>query len=134
MWGAAMWLPQPFSEAVAQKAAAFWWLMKAITNRRYGQRVIFERGFPVVIMGIDGTWRRACTMLDASETGAKLSLEQGSLNGLELREFFLVLSSFGNAFRRCEMAWVNGDHFGATFVEQARPSSKAKPIGQTSGD
>ena len=78
-----MWLPQPFSEAVAEKAAAFWWLMKAITNRRYGQRVIFERGFPVVIMGIDGTWRRACTMLDASETGAKLSLEQGSLNGCE---------------------------------------------------
>ena len=131
MLGAAMWLPQPFSEAVARKAAAFWWLMKAISNRRYGQRVIFERGFPVVIMGIDGTWRRACTMLDASETGAKLSLEQGSLNGLELREFFLVLSSFGNAFRRCEMAWVNGDHFGAKFVEQARPPSKAKAVRQT---
>ena len=50
---------------------------------------------------------------------------------LELREFFLVLSSFGNAFRRCEMAWVNGDHFGAKFVEQARPPSKAKAARQT---
>ena len=105
--------------------------MKAPSNRRHGQRVEFEHGFPVVIMGIDGTWRRQCTMLDASETGAKLSLENGSLIGLDLKEFFLVLSSVGNAFRRCEMAWVNGDQFGAKFVEQARPPSKARPVRQT---
>ena len=99
--------------------------MKVTTNRRRGQRVEFERGFPVVIMGIDGTWRRRCVMLDASETGAKLSLEQGTLNGLDSKEFFLVLSSVGNAFRRCELAWVNGDQFGAKFVQEHKLTPKA---------
>lgn len=103
--------------------------MKAPSNRRHGQRVEFERGFPV-IMGIDGTWQRQCTMLDASETGAKLILEQGTLNGLDSKEFFLLLSSVGNAFRRCELAWVNGDQFGAQFVQERKLTSKVRPVRQ----
>ena len=33
----------------------------ATSERRKGERVTFERGFPAHMMGIDGTWRRECT-------------------------------------------------------------------------
>ncbi|MBS4005798.1 MAG: PilZ domain-containing protein, partial [Afipia sp.] len=64
------------------------------TERRVGDRVVFERGFAAHLMGIDGTWRRNCLVEDISETGAKLTVE-GSVEGLNLKEFFLLLSSTG---------------------------------------
>jgi hypothetical protein len=82
-------------------------------ERRKGDRIVFERGIPAHMMGIDGTWRRDCMMEDVSETGAKLTV-QGSVEGLHLKEFFLLLSSTGLAYRRCELAWVNGDQIGST--------------------
>jgi len=39
---------------------------------RNSERVEFERGIPVYMMGIDGTWRRDCLMIDVSQTGARL--------------------------------------------------------------
>jgi hypothetical protein len=57
---------------------------------RKSERVDFERGIPIYIMGIDGTWRRDCLMIDVSQTGARLLIE-GSLEGLDLKEFFLLL-------------------------------------------
>jgi hypothetical protein len=87
------------------------------TDRRKGVRVGFERGIPAFLMAIDGTWRRNCTMADASEAGAKLVVS-GSIEGLNLREFFLVLSSTGLAYRRCELSWINGDQIGAKFVKR----------------
>ncbi len=71
------------------------------------------------MMGIDGTWRRECTMEDVSETGAKLTVE-GSVEGLHLKEFFLLLSSTGLAYRRCELSWVNGDQIGVNFLKPAK--------------
>ena len=44
------------------------------TERRKGERVTFERGYSAHMMGIDGTWRRNCTMEDVSEIGAKLTV------------------------------------------------------------
>ncbi len=85
-------------------------------ERRKGERVIFERGIRAHMMGIDGTWRRDCMMEDISETGAKLTVE-GAVEGLHLKEFFLLLSSTGLAFRRCELIRVNGDEIGVKFVE-----------------
>jgi hypothetical protein len=67
----------------------------AYGDRKSG-RVDFERGIPVYMMGIDGTWRRDCMMIDVSQTGARLVIE-GSLEGLDLKEFFLLLSSTGLA-------------------------------------
>ena len=93
-------------------------------ERRKGERVTFERGIPAHMMGIDGTWRRECMMEDISETGAKLTVE-GSVEGLHLKEFFLLLSSTGLAYRRCELAWVNGDQIGVNFL---RPDKKKKVI------
>jgi hypothetical protein len=77
--------------------------------------VRFERGLPAHIMGIDGTWRRDCIMRDVSETGGSLNV-RGSIEGLNLKEFFLLLSSTGLAYRRCELSWVNGDLIGAKFI------------------
>ena len=96
------------------------------SERRKGERVTFERGIPAHMMGIDGTWRRDCTMEDVSEIGAKLAVV-GSVEGLHLKEFFLLLSSTGLAYRRCELSWVNGDQIGVTFL---KPGDKKKRMGR----
>jgi hypothetical protein len=90
--------------------------MAANTDYRGNNRVVFERGIPAQMMAIDGTWRRDCTMEDVSDSGAKLTIE-GSVEGLHLKEFFLLLSSTGLAYRRCELAWVNGDQIGVNFLK-----------------
>ncbi len=92
-------------------------------DRKSG-RVDFERGIRVCIMGIDGSWRRECMMIDVSQTGARLCIE-GSFEGLDLKEFFLLLSSTGLAFRRCRMVRVDGDQIGIQFpaLDQARKKS-----------
>ena len=94
-----------------------------VAERRKGERVTFERGISAQMMGIDGTWRRECTMEDISETGAKLSVD-GSVDGLHLKEFFLLLSSTGLAYRRCELSWVNGDQIGVNFLKQGDKKKK----------
>lgn len=94
------------------------------SERRTGERVTFERGYTAQMMGIDGTWRRNCTMEDVSETGAKLTV-QGSVEGLHLKEFFLLLSSTGLAYRRCELSWVNGEQIGVNFLKQIDKKKKS---------
>src|SRR5690348_1432828 len=98
---------------------------KMADERRVGGRVTFERGMPAFMMGIDGTWRRNCTMEDVSETGAKLTVE-GSVEGLHLKEFFLLLSSTGLAYRRCELAWVNGNQIGVNFLKAGDKKKAAR--------
>ena len=95
-----------------------------VAERRKGERVTFERGIAAQMMGIDGTWRRECTMEDISETGAKLTVD-GSVEGLHLQEFFLLLSSTGLAYRRCELSWVNGDQIGVNFLKQGDKKKKS---------
>ena len=85
-------------------------------QRRKYERVVFQKGFDAHMMAIDGTWRRACILKDVSESGARLIME-GSIEGLLLKEFFLLLSSSGLAYRRCELAWVNGDQIGVNFLK-----------------
>ena len=84
-------------------------------QRRKRDRVVFQKGFDVNIMAIDGTWRRACILKDISVSGARLTMES-SIQGLVLKEFFLLLSSSGLAYRRCGLAWVNGDEIGVKFL------------------
>jgi hypothetical protein len=81
---------------------------------RKSERVDFERGIPVYLMGIDGTWRRHCLMIDVSQTGARLLIE-GSFEGLDLKEFFLLLSSTGLAYRRCQLVRITGNQIGVAF-------------------
>jgi hypothetical protein len=103
-------------------------------ERRKNARVGFEHGVDVYLMAIDGTWRRECTMQDVSENGASLAV-RGSIEGLNLKEFFLLLSSTGLAYRRCELSWVNGDLIGAKFMTRTakKSSCETAPIGRASG-
>ena len=78
-----------------------------IENKRSADRVRFEHKHTVSIMSVDGTWRRSCILLDISASGAKLEVD-GSTDPLKAQEFFMVLSTTGLAFRRCELIWVDG--------------------------
>jgi hypothetical protein len=98
---------------------------------RKSERVDFERGVRVYIMGIDGSWRRQCMMIDVSQTGARLCIE-GSFEGLDLKEFFLLLSSTGLAFRRCRMVRVDGNKIGIQFL--ALDEAKKKSMKRRSRD
>jgi hypothetical protein len=102
------------------------WGLQMMGNNRTANRVRFEHKHTVSIMGVDGTWRRSCILLDASASGAKLEVE-GSIAPLKAQEFFLVLSSTGLAFRRCELIWVDGSQVGVHFVNaKTRGNAKAE--------
>jgi|HubBroStandDraft_2_1064218.scaffolds.fasta_scaffold409501_1 hypothetical protein len=93
-----------------------------VSERRNSDRVLFGRGYTASIMAIDGTWERECRIGDVSEIGAKLTI-QGTVNGIDTKEFFLVLSTTGNAHRRCERIWLNGDEIGVRFLRD-RPVTR----------
>lgn len=95
-------------------------------EKRKRHRVKFTRDVPVRIQAIDGTWSRECSMLDVAEDGAKL-LIKGSIELLRLKEFFLVLSASGTAFRRCELEWINGNEMGVQFLEKSMPELPRTP-------
>lgn len=96
--------------------------MKLATfEKRQSARITFARGVETWIMAIDGTWRRNCAMNDVSQTGARLTVGS-SISGLNLKEFFLLLSSTGLAYRRCSLVWVNGEEIGVAFDQS--PSKK----------
>lgn len=94
-----------------------------VFGNRKSERVDFERGVRVHIMGIDGTWRRDCMLIDVSQTGARLSIE-GPFDGLDLKEFFLLLSSTGLVYRRCRMVRIAGDQVGVEFLKPATTKPK----------
>jgi hypothetical protein len=104
---------------------ADWQGQTVASERRKGERVTFERGLPAHLMAIDGTWRRECAVEDISELGSKLTVE-GSIEGLNLKEFFLLLSSTGLAYRRCELSWVNGDQIGVNFLKHENKKKAAR--------
>jgi hypothetical protein len=97
--------------------------------KRKARRVKFSRGVPVQIVGLDGTWRRDCLMMDVAFGGAKLVIEP-STNRLASKEFFLVLSTTGAAYRRCELVWSSGEQLGVRFVESVNNSPKTKSPGK----
>jgi hypothetical protein len=89
-----------------------------VSERRTLKRVQFGSGYTAKVMAIDGTWERDCRIGDVSDTGAKLSI-RGSVEGIDMREFFLVLTPTGSAHRRCERIWLNGDEIGVRFLKDA---------------
>ena len=92
-------------------------------------RIEFGRGYDVCIMGIDGTWRRDCLLTAVSDNDAVLTVE-GSIQGLNLKEFFLLLSSTGLAYRRCELIRVNGSEMDIQFLN-AKARKKKVAAGST---
>jgi hypothetical protein len=96
---------------------------------RIPDRVSFSRGYDVCIMGIDGTWRRDCQLNAISDNDAVLTVE-GSIHGLNLKEFFLLLSSTGLAYRRCELVRVNGSEMDIQFLRSRGAKRKGGPPGR----
>jgi hypothetical protein len=92
------------------------------------ERVAFSRGYDVCIMGIDGTWRRDCLLNAISDIDAILTVD-GSIHGLNFKEFFLLLSSTGLAYRRCELVRVNGTQIDVQFL---KGKNKKKRSGDSS--
>ena len=91
------------------------------------ERVTFSRGYDVCIMAIDGTWRRDCQLNAISDTDATLTVE-GSIQGLNLKEFFLLLSSTGLAYRRCELVRVNGTEMDIRFLRGKHAKKRSRRL------
>ncbi len=89
---------------------------------RKSTRVSFEGGLKSYIVGIDGSWRVACSMSDISQTGARLTITDPSIP-VTHKEFFLAISTSGAVHRRCEVIRRDGDQLGVRFVE-APPFAK----------
>lgn len=103
-----------------------------MTEEKKGtERVAFSRGHDVCIMAIDGTWRRDCILNAISDSDAALTVE-GSIQGLNLKEFFLLLSSTGLAYRRCELLRVNGTEMDVAFLKGK--NGKKRPGGAAGAD
>ena len=100
--------------------------MSGGAERRQSKRVIFEHPVAAQLMAIDGTWRRECSIEDISDDGAKLTVGS-TIEGLQLSEFFLVLSFTGLAYRRCKLAWVNGDQIGVIFLKRSKKAVRREP-------
>jgi PilZ domain-containing protein len=98
-------------------------------EKRKAERVEFSHRFEAQMMSIDGTWRRACVIEDVSKSGARLTVGD-SIEGLNLKEFFLLLSSTGLAYRRCELAWVNGEQLGVRFLTHAETQKTKRKSAQ----
>ncbi|SFI53069.1 PilZ domain-containing protein [Bradyrhizobium sp. Gha] len=97
---------------------------------RKNARVKMDHRYPVNLMGSDGTWRRSCILLDVSQTGAKIEVE-GTLDVLQAKEFFMVLSSTGLAYRRCELVWIDGTVAGVHFIDGDRRKKSANAAAQS---
>ncbi|MCK1599828.1 PilZ domain-containing protein [Bradyrhizobium sp. 164] len=94
-------------------------------DNRKALRVRMEHKQPVNLMGSDGTWRRSCVLLDVSQTGAKIEVE-GTLDVLQAKEFFMLLSSTGLAYRRCELVWIDGTMAGVHFINATSKTGQQK--------
>jgi hypothetical protein len=69
--------------------------------------------YPARIGADDGSEPRSCTLIDISQTGAKLLAEEAhQLPG----EFVLLL---GGATRKCRIVWRSSEHVGVQFVPGA---------------
>lgn len=91
---------------------------------RKSARVALTHGLDVAMIAIDGTWQRAATLQDISETGARITVD-GSLENLQLREFFLLLSRQSIVYRRCELVRVNQNELGIRFLKmETKPARK----------
>ena len=90
------------------------------SNRRKSVRRAI--GYGATIVAPDASWTRKCRVIDISESGAKLALEEpGELP----RDFVLVLSERGGPKRRCHVVWQMGDELGVEFERPKKGSVAA---------
>jgi hypothetical protein len=89
------------------------------SNRRRSVRRTI--GYGATIVAPDRAWTRKCRVLDISQSGAKLALED--LSGLP-DDFLLMLSERGGPKRRCRLVWTTDDQIGVEF-ERGKGSEAA---------
>jgi len=82
---------------------------------RKSQRVAFSKALDATVISIDGTFKRSCTVMDISDSGAKIELGD-DVGTFDLAEFFLLMSTRGAVHRRCRVARRYGNEIGVTFV------------------
>jgi PilZ domain len=94
-------------------------LLQAIT--RYANAFIEQRRsmrehvcFPAWTEISNGLQRRECTILDVSESGARIMVASSARIP---REFWLVFSKDGARRRRCRMVWRSNDQLGLAYLE-----------------
>jgi len=91
----------------------------AVNRRRSVRRAI---GYRARIVASDGSWTRDCRVLDVSQSGAKLAIDQPA----ELpSDFILALSERGAAMRRCHVVWTAEREIGVKFERPAAEASSA---------
>ena len=77
--------------------------------------VTFSRGYDVCIMAIDGTLRRDASSMRPPQ---RRDPYRGGVDpGPQSEGFFLLLSSTGLAYRRCELVRVNGIELDMQFLK-----------------
>jgi hypothetical protein len=80
------------------------------SNRRKSVRRTI--GYSATIVAPDGSWTRKCRVIDVSESGARIALEQAA----ELpKDFVLSLAERGRPMRRCHLVWTADDQIGVEF-------------------
>jgi len=89
-------------------------------ERRVAERYRFSQGYVMRVAARDGSWQVPCTIIDVSDSGAKLHLDAPA-EGIAFKDFVLKLTQFGTAQRDCELAWHRGDFIGVRFVKQPSP-------------
>ena len=76
-----------------------------------------EKGHRAWLDTGDGSRLLTCTLVDISESGAKLSIEEAD----QLPEkFSLRLSRYGHPRFACRTVWRNANMIGVTFAEEAK--------------
>jgi hypothetical protein len=79
-------------------------------------------GYGATIVAPDAAWTRKCRVLDVSESGAKLALEEpGELP----KDFVLMLSERGGPTRRCHVVWETGGELGVEFERPKKNGAAA---------
>ena len=82
-------------------------------NRRKAARRTI--GYRARIVASDGAWERDCRVIDVSQTGAKLAIDEGAALP---KEFVLALSTQGAATRSCHVVWTTDREIGVKFKRQ----------------
>jgi hypothetical protein len=79
-------------------------------NRRKSvQRSI---AYGATVIAPDGSWSRQCKVVDVSQTGARLALDQAA----DLpADFVLALSQRGKPIRHCRVVWTAENQMGVEF-------------------
>lgn len=88
-----------------------------IAARKKGH-VTFAHGLNAEIVGTEGQWRRHCKLTFIPAIGACLRVLD-AFDGLDLCQFFLVLPSRGQVYRRCQRLVLFGDTVSVEFLPLA---------------